>query len=62
MHQEKEDNWEIVEKAEKKNFQNTVNLVYLGYEVEFEIEIFEDGTHKVLKICGKDVSDKNITI
>lgn len=58
----KEDNWSLVEKADKLGFKNTDNFKYLGYEVNFEVELFEDGSNKVLKINGINVSDKNINI
>lgn len=59
---EKEDNWDIERKAEKKGFQKTEDLVYLGYEVVMQVEIFEDGSNKVLKIDGVDVKDKNLSV
>ena len=62
LHSDKEDNWSIESKAEKKKFNNTDNLLYLGYEVCFEVEIDEECNNKVLKINGIDVSDKNISI
>lgn len=62
FHSDKEDNWDLERKAEKKGFSNTDNLSYLGYEVSFEVEIFEDCTNKVLKINGVDVNNLNITL
>lgn len=59
---EKEENWDIQRKAEKLGFENSRNLVYLGCDVGFEIEVKEDFKHKVLKIEGIDVSDKEIYI
>ncbi|NFC67286.1 hypothetical protein EXN48_14555 [Clostridium botulinum] len=57
---DKEENWDIEEKAERRGFKNSEKLVYLGYEVEMEVR--EDLKHKVLKIDGVDVSDKDIYI
>jgi virulence-associated protein VapD len=62
MHRDKEANWDIEARAEKEGFGNSSNIVYLGYEVGMEVEVREDLKHKVLKINGIDVSDKNITI
>lgn len=58
----KEENWDIEEQARNEGFKNSEDTVYLGYEVRMEVEIREDLKHKVLKINGIDVSDKNITI
>lgn len=62
IHSDKEDNWDLECKAEKKGFSNTRKLSYLGYEVSFEVEIFDDCTNKVLKINGVDVSSLNIKL
>ena len=61
FHREKEDNWDLEEKLEKKKF-NTDNILYLGSEIEVEVELFEEGTNKVVSFEGIDVSDKNISI
>lgn len=61
FHREKEDNWNLEEKLEKKKF-NTGNILYLGSEITVEVELFEDGTNKVISFEGIDVSDKNISI
>lgn len=61
FHREKEDNWDLEEKLEKKKF-NTENILYLGSEITVEVELFEDGTNKVISFEGIDVSDKNISI
>ena len=58
----KEENWDIESRAEKEEFKNSSDMVYLGYEVEMDVEVRDDLQHKVLKINGIDVSDKNITI
>jgi hypothetical protein len=44
IHRQKEDNWDIVDRAVELGFNKTIanDLVYLGYEVEFEVEIFND--------------------
>lgn len=62
LHREKEDNWNLRKKANDLGFYNTENLRYLGNEVEITIEVFENGSAKVLEVKGIDVSDKNITI
>ena len=61
FHREKEDNWDLEEKLEKKKF-NTDNILYLGSEIEVEVELFEDGTNKVISFEGIEVYDKNISI
>lgn len=61
FHREEEDNWDLEEKLEKKKF-NTDNILYLGSEITVEVELFEDGTNKVISFEGIDVSDKNISI
>ena len=64
IHRQKEDNWDIVNKAIELGFNKTIanDLVYLGYEVEFEVEIFNDGKNRVLSIDGEDVSDLDMSI
>ena len=62
FHRDKEDNWEIEEKAERLGFKNSEDLLYLGYDVDMKVEIDEDGNNIVLEINGIDVSDKYITI
>lgn len=61
FHREKEDNWNLEKKLEKKKF-NTENILWLGLEIEVKVELFEDGTNKVISLQGVDVSDKNISI
>ena len=58
----KEENWDIVKKATKLKYENPDKFLYLGYEIELKVEIFDDGVVKVLKISGVDVSDRNINI
>lgn len=62
FNREKEENWDIEEKAQKKGFSNTRDLLYLGYDVDMKVKVFEDGSHKVLSINGKDVSSLGIQI
>lgn len=62
LHREKEENWDIESKAEKLGFKNSRYVTYLGNEVEFEVEVREDYKHKVLKINGVDISDKDIFV
>lgn len=61
FNREKEDNWELEKKLEKKHF-NTDNILYLGYEIQVKVELMEDGTNRVLEFEGVDISDKNISI
>lgn len=62
FHMEKgEQIWGLEERAKSQDF-DTQRLRYLGYEVEMEVEIFEDGTNRVLSIMGVDVTDKCIRI
>lgn len=56
-HRSKEDNRDIIKRAEQLKFTNISDLYYLGSEICFEVEIFEDGFVKILKIDGVDVSD-----
>jgi virulence-associated protein VapD len=62
FNREKESNWDIEEKAANKGFKNSKDIVYLGYEVEMEVEVREDLKHKVFRINGIDVSDKEIYV
>lgn len=62
FHRDKENNWELITQAEELNFKGTKELSYLGYEIEFEVEIFEDGSNKVLAIDGKDATGLNLSI
>lgn len=59
---EKEDNWGICDKAEKLGFENSDDLVYLGYSIDMEVEVREDLGNRILKINDVDVSDKEIYI
>lgn len=61
FNREKEDNWELEKKLEKKHF-NTDDILYLGYEIQIKVELMEDGTNRVLEFEGVDISDKNISI
>lgn len=61
FHREKEDNYEVYDAMEANNFK-TDNIMWLGSEVAMEVELFEDGSNKVLSINGKDVSKLNISI
>lgn len=50
MHRSKEENFNIVDLAFEKGFEASIadKLKYLGYEFEIEVEIFEDGTIKII--------------
>lgn len=61
FHREKEDNWDLESKLKEKHF-NAENILYLGAEVECKVDLFEDGTNKLLELNGVDISDKNISI
>lgn len=56
------ENEDIKEEAVKNGFNINQELKYLGYEVKFDVEVFEDGSNKVLKINDVDVSLLNISI
>lgn len=62
FHRDKEDNWDIRDKAEKKSFKNASDLRWLGLELELRIEVREDSKHKILSVNGVDVSDKEICV
>jgi hypothetical protein len=62
LNRDKHENRNISEEALKRNYSKSADLLYLGYEVVMLIEIFEDGTNKVLEINNIDVSDKDISI
>lgn len=62
IHRDKEDNMELYEIGEENGFSDPRALLYVGYEMIFEVEFSEDNKHKVLKIDNIDVSDKNIYI
>lgn len=58
----KEDNWDYEEKLvefgiDKKRARD---IVYLGYEVEIEVEFYDDLSVKVVGFEGKDILDKEI--
>lgn len=44
FHRDKEDNWDIQEEAESVGFsvQHVKDLAYLGYEIEFDVNITVD--------------------
>lgn len=62
LHRSKEENWSIVDKAKEIGFEKPDDLVWLSTEVGLEVEVCEDGKHKVLTINGVNVEDKNIII
>lgn len=62
FNRDKEDNWDIIDKAYRQGFDNPDNLAYLGYDIQMKVEINESGDNVVLEINGIDVSDKDITI
>jgi hypothetical protein len=62
FNREKESNYEVVDQADELGFKNPEKLKYLGYEVSFDIEIFEDLSVKVLRIDDQDVSELKISI
>jgi hypothetical protein len=62
FHRDKEDNWDLEDKAERLGFKEPRELAFLGYEVEMEVEVSDTSKHRVLSIQGVDVSDKNIFI
>lgn len=62
FNRQKEDNWDIVEKAKSKGILDLSCIAYLGYEVEMEVEILETGETKILTINGVDVSSLNIPV
>jgi hypothetical protein len=59
---DKEENRDIIEKARQEGYENSNELMYLGYEIDMTIEVFEDSTIKVLEIENIDVRDKNIRL
>lgn len=61
FHREKEDNYEVYDTMEANHFK-TDNIMWLGSEVAMEVELFEDGSNKVLSINGKGISKLNISI
>ncbi len=61
FHREKSENWELENKATQLGFA-IERIPYIGDDTEIEIEIFKDGTNKVLSINGINVSDKGISI
>jgi hypothetical protein len=60
FNREKEDNWELMEKAKKKKFKEEIvdTLLYLGYEWLFDIEIEE--TEKGAEVTIKTLNDIKI--
>lgn len=62
FHREKEDNWEIQDKAEELGFRKPSDLRWLGSELEMRVVVSEDSKHKVVAVNGVDVSDKEIYI
>lgn len=66
FHREKEDNWDLEEKANNMGFRNPESMLYVGYEVDIKVEITEnakgDIVTKIIELEGVDVSDKDIFI
>jgi hypothetical protein len=62
FNRDKESNYEIVNQAKELGFKNAGDLRFLGYEIEVDIEIFEDLSVKALNIDGTDVSEFGIYI
>lgn len=63
FNRDKEDNWEVIDKAEELNFEDSSieNIRYLGYELNIKIRITDDYI-KIIEIEGKSIDDKDIYI
>ena len=63
FNREKSDNWEVVDMAEERLFddKSIENLRYLGYELNMKVRIADDYT-KIIEVEGKNVEDKDIYI
>jgi len=62
FNREKKNNGEIEELFTKNFKEDGKDMVFLGYEVQMEVEIFKDKTVKVLTINNINVADKEIYI
>ena len=67
LHGCKDSNWDMIDEIQEETghvFSDEAkeNLPYTAYEVEFTINVYSDGTVKVLKIGSEDVSDKNVSL
>ena len=68
IHVPKDDNYNLISEVENEIEgellpESRERLLYTGYEIPLLIEINpENGTSKILKIMGKDVSDHGIDI
>ena len=56
LHREKSENLETEDKAKELGF-HTEKIPYIGYEIKIELEIFEDGTNKVLSINNVPIKE-----
>jgi len=61
MHSSDNDNYFQGQKL-KLSGETLVKFTRIGYEVQFELQINEDGSNKVLSINNVNVSDKNLSI
>lgn len=56
LHSSKESNWE---KASEIGMDQNENFMrhfrYTLYEVKFELEVYEDGTSKIIKVDGREL-------
>jgi hypothetical protein len=60
FHRGKDENWDIIDKAEELEYECANNLSYLGYEIGMKVEISPNGKVKILQLEGVDISDKEI--
>lgn len=56
LHSSKEDNWEKAsEIGMDQNEEFMRHFRYTLYEVKFELEVYEDGTSKIIKVDGHEL-------
>lgn len=63
FNRDKDDNWEVCDKAEELNFsENAIeNIRYLGYELNMKVRATDDYI-KIIELEGKNIDDKDIYI
>lgn len=63
FNRDKEDNFDICDKAEGFNFSESMieNLRYLGYELNMKVRVTDDYI-KIIELEGKNIDDKDIYI
>lgn len=62
FHRDKDENWDLEAMFMEHFNAECRDILYTGYEIAMEIEVFENGRVKLLSVEGIDVSKENVEI